>query len=96
MATHREYQRRGLAGVGRSRSKPVGQVFGEIMEGGALSANVAADLALIEDQGKGVGQKPDHGEHHKSRSLIRQRLRLNSWMNSGEIEPRSKLEAGTK
>src|ERR1035438_5573775 len=40
------------------------------MEGAAFSANTAADLALIEDQGKSVGQKPDHGEHHQRRGLM--------------------------
>src|SRR5271166_705824 len=40
------------------------------MEGAAFPANVATDLALIKDQGKSVGQKPDHGEHHKRRGLM--------------------------
>ena len=44
------------------------------MEGAAFSANMAADLALIEDQGKSVGQKPDHGEQHQGCSLVDRRV----------------------
>src|SRR2546430_10352751 len=40
------------------------------MEGLALSAGMAADLALVEDQGQGVGQKPDHRQHHQGLSLV--------------------------
>ena len=45
-------------------------MLGELMEGLALSAGMAADLALVEDQGQGVGQKPDHGEYYQSRGLV--------------------------
>jgi hypothetical protein len=31
---------------------------------------MAAHLALVEDQGQGVGQKPDHGQHHQGRGLV--------------------------
>jgi hypothetical protein len=40
------------------------------MKGLAFSAGVAADLALAENQGEGIGQKPDHGQHHQGRSLV--------------------------
>jgi hypothetical protein len=40
------------------------------MKGLAFSAGVAADLAVVEDQGHGVGQKPDHGQHHQGRRLV--------------------------
>src|ERR1700682_2057591 len=40
------------------------------MEGLALSAGMAAGLALVEDQGQSVGQKPDHRQHHQGRSLV--------------------------
>src|ERR1022692_1125681 len=40
------------------------------MESAAFTVNMAADLALIEDQGKSVGQKADHGEHHKRLRLV--------------------------
>ena len=31
---------------------------------------MAADLAMIEDQGQGIGQKPDHGEYYQGRGLV--------------------------
>jgi hypothetical protein len=31
---------------------------------------MAADLAVVEDQGQGIGQKPDHGQHHQRRGLM--------------------------
>ncbi len=37
---------------------------------------MAADLAVIEDQGQGIGEKSDHGQHHQRRGL----------MNSGVFE----------
>ena len=40
------------------------------MKGLAFSAGVAADLALVEDQGQGIGQKADHGQHHQGRGLV--------------------------
>ena len=40
------------------------------MKGLAFSAGVAADLAVVEDQGQGVGQKPNHGQHHQGRRLV--------------------------
>jgi hypothetical protein len=40
------------------------------MKGLAFSAGVAADLALVEDQGQGIGQKADHGQHHQGGSLV--------------------------
>src|SRR5271157_5774984 len=40
------------------------------MKGLAFSAGMAADLTLVEDQGQGIGQKPDHGQHHQGRSLV--------------------------
>src|SRR5437879_5572388 len=40
------------------------------MKGRALSAGMTADLTLVEDQGQGVGQKPDHRQHHQGLSLV--------------------------
>src|ERR1700682_482107 len=40
------------------------------MKGVAFSAGMAADLAVVEDQGQGIGQKPDHGQHHQGRGLV--------------------------
>jgi hypothetical protein len=51
-------------GVGRNREEPVGEALGQRMKGVAFSAGMAADLAVVEDQGQGIGQKPDHGQHH--------------------------------
>jgi len=40
------------------------------MKGLAFPAGMAADLALVEDQRQGVGQKPDHGEHNQGCGLV--------------------------
>ena len=45
-------------------------MLGELMKGRALSAGMTADLTLVEDQGQGVGQKPDHRQHHQGLSLV--------------------------
>src|SRR5207245_10084821 len=31
---------------------------------------MAADLAVVEDQGQGIGKKPDHGQHYQRRGLM--------------------------
>ena len=46
------------------------QALGELMKGLAFSAGMAADLAVVEDQGQGIGQKPDHGQHHQGGGLV--------------------------
>ena len=53
---------RGLksTGVGGKRGEPIGDSLGELMKGLALAAGMAADLAVVEDQGQSVGQKTDH------------------------------------
>src|SRR5438445_4428760 len=40
------------------------------MEGVTFSASMAADLAVVEDQGQGIGKKPDHGQHYQRRGLM--------------------------
>src|SRR5437879_13825490 len=40
------------------------------MNGHAYSAIMAADLALVEDQGQVIIQKPNHGQDHQGRSLV--------------------------
>ena len=35
---------------------------------------MASDLALVEDQGQGIGQKPDHRQHHQGRGLVDSRV----------------------
>jgi hypothetical protein len=40
------------------------------MKGVAFSAGMAAHLAVVEDQGQGVGQKPDQGQHPQGRGLV--------------------------
>ena len=37
-------------GVGGRRGEPIGDSLGELMKGLALSAGMAADLAVVEDQ----------------------------------------------
>ena len=51
----------GSTGIGREGDEPVGQAFGEFEEGLLIAAGMAADLALIEDEGKSVGQQTNHG-----------------------------------
>ena len=31
---------------------------------------MATDLAVVEDQGQGIGKKPDHGQHHQGCRLV--------------------------
>src|SRR6266478_3247292 len=40
------------------------------MEGLAFSAGMAADLAMVENRGQGIGQKPNHRQHYQGRSLV--------------------------
>src|SRR5437879_12101033 len=40
------------------------------MEVVTFSTGMAADLAVVEDQGQGIGKKPDHGQHHQGRGLV--------------------------
>ena len=63
-----------LAGVGRKSEEPVGHSLGQIVKGLAFSASMAADLALVEDQRQGVGQKPDHSQHYQGRGLVDSRV----------------------
>jgi len=57
-------RRRRSTGIRRNSDEPVRQALGELMKGLAFSVGMAADLARVEDEGQGVGQKPDHGQHH--------------------------------
>ena len=57
-------------GIGRKSDEPAGQALGELLKGLAFSAGVAADLAVVEGQGQGIGQKPDHGQHHQGGGLM--------------------------
>src|SRR5260370_38676392 len=70
-AEHVEGHARGrTTGIGRKSHEPIGQALGELMKGLAFSASMAADLALVEDQGQGISQKPNHGQDHQGRSLV--------------------------
>ena len=57
-------------GVGSEGGEPIGDSLGGLVKGLAFSASMAADLAVIEDQGQGIGEKPDHGEYHQGRGLV--------------------------
>jgi len=57
-------------GVGSEGGEPIGDSLGGLVKGLAFSASMAADLAVIEDQGQGIGEKPDHGEHHQGCGLV--------------------------
>jgi hypothetical protein len=76
----------GSTGIGRKTDEPVGEALGEFMKAVAFSAGMAADLAVVEDQGQGIGQKPDHGQHHLEStffcSLGKRRQRLNGEISS--------------
>jgi len=57
-------------GVGSEGGEPIVDSLGALVKGLAFSASMAADLAVVEDQGQGIGEKPDHGEHHQGRGLV--------------------------
>ena len=57
-------------GIRCKSDEPVGHALGEFMEALATTAGMAADLPMIEDQGQGVSQQPNHGQHHQSRTLV--------------------------
>ena len=57
-------------GIGGRGSKPVRDSPGALVKGPAFPASMAADLAVVEDQGQGIGKKPDHGQHHQRRGLM--------------------------
>src|SRR3989442_14233537 len=63
IAEHVEGHARGRStGIGRKSHEPIGQALGELMKGLAFSLSMAADLALVEDQGKGLSRKPIQGQ----------------------------------
>src|SRR5260370_10309530 len=57
-------------GVGSDGGEPIGDCLGGLVKGLIFSASMAADLAVVENQGQGIGEKPDHGEHHQGRGLV--------------------------
>ena len=57
-------------GIRGNRDEPIGEAFGALMKGIAFSASMASDLAMVEDQGQGIGKKPNHGQHHQGRGLV--------------------------
>ena len=48
--------------------------FGALVKGPAFSASTASDLATVEDQGQGIGKKPNHGQHHQGQGLVDSRV----------------------
>ena len=48
--------------------------FGALVKGPAFSASTASDLAMVEDQGQGIGKKPNHGQHHQGQGLVDSRV----------------------
>lgn len=61
-------------GIGGKSHEPVSHTLGEFMEAMATAAGMTADLPMIEDQGQGVSQQPNHGQHHESRTLVDRRV----------------------
>ena len=57
-------------GVGGRGEEPIGDSLGALVKGLAFPASMAADLAVVEDQGQGIGKKPDHGQHHQRGGLM--------------------------
>jgi len=57
-------------GVIWNGDEPISDSFGELVKGLAFSAGMAADLALVEDQWQGIGEKPDYGEHNQGCGLV--------------------------
>ena len=57
-------------GVDGRGNEPIGDLLGALMKGLAFSPSMAADLAVVEDQGQGIGQKPNHGQHDQRRGLM--------------------------
>src|SRR5258708_29868087 len=57
-------------GVGSDGGEPIGDCLGALVKGLIFSASMAADLAVVENQGQGIGEKPDHGEHYQGRGLV--------------------------
>jgi hypothetical protein len=51
-----------------------GHALGKHAEGFTIPARVTADLAIVEDQGKCVGQHANHGQQHERRALVHGRL----------------------
>src|SRR5207253_10055491 len=63
----RRYNSAALGGRGE---EPIGDSLGALVKGLAFPASMAADLAVVEDQGQGLGKKPDHGQHDQRRGLM--------------------------
>ena len=61
-------------GIGRNDVEVVGHAPGKLAKGIALSAGVAADLAVVEDKREGIGEKPDHRQYHQRRGLMHGRM----------------------
>ncbi len=57
-------------GVGGRGDEPISDSLGALVKGLAFSASMAADLAVVKDQGQGIGQEPDHGQHDQRRGLM--------------------------
>ena len=68
--TPRDPRRTASTGVGGRGDEPIGDSLGALVKGLAFSASMAADLAVVEDQGQGIGQEPDHGQHDQRRGLM--------------------------
>jgi hypothetical protein len=68
--THRDPHRRRLNWCWRQGNEPIGDPFGALVKGFAFSARMAADLAMVEDQGQGIGKKSDYSQHHQRRGLM--------------------------
>ena len=57
-------------GIGGEGGEPIGDSLGALVKGLAFSASMASDLAMVEDQGQGIGKKPNHRQHHQGCGLM--------------------------
>ena len=58
-------RRRYLTGIQPGREKQIGQDLGESAKAAIGGAFMTAHLAMVEDQGKGIGQQANHGEYEE-------------------------------
>src|SRR5258708_375331 len=72
--TSRPASEKKSTGVNGEGGEPIGDALGELVKGPAFSAGMAADLAMVEDHGKGIGQEPDHGQHYQGCGLVDSRV----------------------
>ena len=72
-------------GIESQREKRAAELPRHLAEAGWGGVRMAAHLAELEDHRQGVGQYPDHGEHHKGRVLMNRGLLQMLTMGAGRF-----------